>query len=173
MLHQSGKATAYAFAKADAKAFALCGRRLAPLEAVKAKIEAKHPSAKAIVLFLEIVSEREVDPVFTDFCVREGPTDILVNSAGHKSDKGTIAETTLVNCWESLETTCKKAASSSHSIPQNHNTSTHADPVLISMNGLVAHMLASQIKTAPASYASSKMAQGKMIEYAASKNRGS
>jgi NAD(P)-dependent dehydrogenase (short-subunit alcohol dehydrogenase family) len=40
------------------------------------------------------------------------------------------------------------------------------------MNSLLAHMPAPHVNSAPASYASSKMAQGKMIEYVASENEG-
>ena len=164
-----GEATAHAFAAAGAKAVILCGRRLEPLNKVKSDVESKYPSTNAAVYSLDISSEDEVKQVFQAVKTRYGPLDVVVNSAGHLSDKGTIAESSLSNFWSAFEITVKGGFLIAQSFL--HNCSGN-DPVLISMNSLLAHMAAEQVGTAPGSYASSKMAQGKMIEYVAKENVG-
>lgn len=128
-----GEATAHAFAEAGAKVIVLCGRRLDSLDKVKFDVESNHPSTKVVAYSVDVSKEESVTEVFRDVGAKHGALDIVVNSAGHLSDK---------------------------------------DPVLISMNSLLAHMAAAQVGTAPGSYASSKMAQGKMIEYVAKENVG-
>jgi NAD(P)-dependent dehydrogenase (short-subunit alcohol dehydrogenase family) len=164
-----GEATAYAFAEAGAKVIVLCGRRLHLLSHVKSKLESKYPTTKVAIYSLDITDQESATKVFQDVRVNCGPLDIVINSAGHLSDKGTIAESSLSNFWNSFEITVKGG----FLIAQNflHHCSSN-DPVLISMNSLLAHFPAEHVGTAPGSYASSKMAQGKMIEYVAKENVG-
>lgn len=164
-----GEATAYAFAEAEAKVVVLGGRRLNLLQNVQRNIESKSPSTIAATYALDITQEDQVTEVFRDVKEHYGPIDICVNSAGMIADKGTIEETSLSNFWESMEVTIK----GSFLITQHFlRTRSSNDPVLISYNSLLAHFAATDVKTAPASYATSKMAQGKMIEYVASENEG-
>lgn len=102
-----GEATAHAFAQAGAKAVILCGRRLEPLQKVKADIESNNSGAKVVVHSLDITKEADINQVFEQVQAKYGPVDGAVNSAGHLSDKGTVAESTLANFCESFEITCK------------------------------------------------------------------
>lgn len=167
-----GEATAHAFAEAGARVIALCGRRLDPLNKVKNEINSRRLGADVVVFTLDITMDTNVKKVFADFCQQYGPIDILINSAGHISDKGTIAESSLENFWTSFEITCKGGFLIAQAFLKHYNTAVEADPVLIYMNSLLSHMPAPHVKLAPASYASSKMAQGKMIEYVAMENEG-
>ena len=165
-----GEATVHAFAEAGAKAIILCGRRVDPLNKVKADVESKFPHTEAAVYSLDVSNEGSVGYVFKDVKATYGPLDIVVNSAGHLSDKGSIAESSLSNFWDSFEITVKGAFLIAQHFLHNRSDSSR-DPVFISFNSLLAPMPASTVR-APASYASSKMAQGKMIEYVAKENVG-
>jgi NAD(P)-dependent dehydrogenase (short-subunit alcohol dehydrogenase family) len=167
-----GEATAYAFAEAGAKVVVLCGRRVEPLNRVKTNIEAQSSETIVQVYPLDISDESNVNSVFKDVRSKCGPLDVVVNSAGHLSDKGTVTESSLSNFWDSFEVTCKGGFLIARAFLRNYNDKPGSDPILISMNSLLAHMPAPHVKSAPASYAASKVAQGKMIEYVASENEG-
>ena len=166
-----GEATAHAFAEAGAKAVIICGRRLDPLNKVKSDVESRYSSTKVAVYSLDISNEESVANVFKDVKSNYGPLDIVVNSAGHLSDKGDISESSLKNFWDSFEITVKGGFLIAQHFLHNRSDASR-DPILISMNSLLAPMPASAVATAPASYASSKMAQGKMVEYVAKENDG-
>ena len=166
-----GEATAHAFAQAGARAVILCGRRVDPLNKVKTDVESKSPSTRVAVYSVDISKEDSVASVFEDVKRNFGPLDVVVNSAGHLSDKGDITESSLSNFWDSFEITVKGGFLIAQHFLHNRSDASR-DPVLISINSLLAPMPASAVRTAPASYASSKMAQGKLVEYVAAENEG-
>ena len=169
-----GAACAEAFAAAGAKTIIVCGRRLGRLNAVLQKIETQFPEVNIVEYALDVSHEGQVRYVFEDVQARYGPVDIAINSAAHLSDKGTIHETSLQNFWAAFEVTCKGGFLVAQHFLRNCNSSENGGdlPVLISFNSLLGPMPATAVTTAPASYASSKVAQGKMIEYVASENQG-
>lgn len=95
-----GEATAYAFAEAGAKAVILCGRRVEPINTVKANVESKYPSTAVACYSLDVAKEDNVASVFKDVKEKFGPIDVVVNGAAHLSDKATIEESTLQNFWD-------------------------------------------------------------------------
>ena len=168
-----GFAYAHAFVEAGAKTVILCGRRLDPLNKVKADIESIFPSTTAAAYSLDISQEKTVAKVFSDVKQRYGPLDVLINSAGHLSDKAPIADSTLSKFWDSFEITVKGGFLTAQYFLRNCSSSANgSDPVYISFSSLLAPMPAYAVATAPASYASSKMAQGKIVEYLAKENEG-
>ena len=127
---------------------------------VKTKIESNRPGSSTAIATYSLDVSKE-DNVASVFKANFGPIDILVNSAAHLSDQATVAESTLANFSDSIEITVKGGFLIAQHFLRNRSEN---DPFLVS---LIA------VTTAPASYASSKIAQGKMIEYVASENAGS
>ena len=164
-----GQATAVAFARAKAKVVVLAGRRISTLEATKKKIEAVAGSTAVVTHPLDVSSQENVKAVFDAVAKDHGPIDVCVHGAGHLSEPGKLHESTLSNFWDSFEVNVKGSflinqAFLSQPAPEGR------ERVLIFMNSLIAHLNAKTSKTAPASYACSKLAQAKLMEYIASEN---
>lgn len=161
-----GAATALAFAKAKAKAIVILGRRLEPLNSTKTFIEISHSSTRIITHTIDISDEYAISSLFTNISRDLGPLDICINGAGYLSDAGSIALSPLSNFWPAFEINVKGA----YIIAQQFLQHASANPVLIGINSLIAHMPASEVEMAPASYATSKIAQAKLYEYVAAEN---
>lgn len=164
-----GQATAIAFAQANAKVVVLTGRRISALEETRHKITAAGLKTTVVVHRLEVSSEGSVKAVFASVLAEHGPIDVCVHGASHLSEAGKLHESTVSNFWDSFEVNVKGSFLINHAF-LNQGGPSFKTRVLIMMNSSLAHVDAGSQKTAPASYAITKLAQAKLIEYSASDN---
>ncbi|KIX03319.1 uncharacterized protein Z518_06871 [Rhinocladiella mackenziei CBS 650.93] len=162
-----GQGTAVAFAKAQAKVVVILGRRLQTLEETKSKVERLSKSTMVATYSLDISDEKSVADCFNDVRTKYGPIDICLNAAAYLSDQGTVKDSPVSEYWASFEIGVK----GSYIVAQQflRHCSDH-DAVLIGVNSLIAHIPAVHVDSAPASYASSKIAAAKLYEYVAVEN---
>ena len=162
-----GAASAVVFAKAGAKAIAILGRRKDALEETGKQIKEANPSTIVELYSVDITDETAVSASFADFADTHGPIDVCINSAAYLSDKATIRDGPPSDFWASFEIGVKGAFILAQQFLR-HSSPTGA--VLIGINSLIAHLPASQVDAAPASYAVNKIAAAKLYEYVAAEN---
>ena len=95
------------------------------------------------------------------------PIDVLVNSAAFLSDKGAIKDTPVSNFWTAFEINVRAP----FILAQHFLRNCSADGVFMAVSSSLSHFPGSAVTTAPASYASSKIATAKLVEYIAQENR--
>lgn len=162
-----GAASAVVFAKAGAKAIAILGRRKDSLTETSKRVKEVNPSTAVEIYSVDISEETGVTSCFKNFVDTHGPIDVCVNSAAYLSDKATIKDGSLADFWASFEIGVKGAFILAQQFLRNCS---RAGAVLVGINSLIAHMPASQVDAAPASYASNKIAAAKLYEYVAAEN---
>lgn len=165
-----GQSTAIAFARAKAKVVILTGRQMATLEDTKNKIEAAARDTIIVTRRLDVTSQESVKTVFDAVAKEHGPIDVCINGAGHLSEAGKLHESSLSNFWDSFEINVKGSFLVNQAF-LNQPGPEGRERVMIFMNSGIAHFDAKGVATAPASYACSKLAQAKLMEYSAAENR--
>lgn len=118
------------------------------------------------VRVMDATQPESVDTVFREVSENFGPIDICIHGASHLAEKGKLYESSVDNFWTSVEANVKSSFVINHAFTNQSNTNAQ-DRVLIFMNSCLAHIDALSQKTAPASYAISKLAQAKLVEYSA------
>ena len=92
---------------------------------------------------------------FDDVQQKHGAIDVCLNAAAYLSDQGTIKDQPVVEFWASFDIGVK----GSYMVAQQFlRHCAEAGAMLIGVNSLIAHMAAAHVESAPASYASSKIA---------------
>jgi NAD(P)-dependent dehydrogenase (short-subunit alcohol dehydrogenase family) len=162
-----GAASAAVFAKAGARAVAILGRRKDSLMQTSEIVKESNPSTVVEIYSLDIVDEMKVASCFAHFVKTHGPIDICINSAAYLSDKATIRDGSVEDFWASFEIGIKGAFILAQHFLRNCS---RTGAVMVGVNSLIAHMPASQVDAAPASYASNKIAAAKLYEYVAAEN---
>lgn len=162
-----GKAVAIVFAQADARAVVLCGRRLEPLSKAQSEIEALGKGTRVRTLQLDVTDESKVQGVFEKIKGEFGEVDIVINSAGHLSEPGSLKETSTSNFWTSFEINVKGSFLLSQAFLRHCTSSLERPKTLLLLSSLICHFPASANISAPASYGISKLAEAKLAEYVA------
>ncbi|KAJ9612933.1 hypothetical protein H2200_002874 [Cladophialophora chaetospira] len=163
-----GQATCLAFAKANAKAVVILGRRVNALEETKTLAQRVAKSTIVESYPLDITDESTLENCFREVSQKYGTVDICVNAAAYLSDKGTIKDSPVSEFWASFDIGVK----GTYIVAQQYlrHCTRSKDPVFIAVNSFIAHLPGSMVETAPASYASSKIAVEKLVEYMAKEN---
>lgn len=94
-----GKATAHAFAQANAKMVIITGRRIEKLEAAKVSIETESQACRVLALSCDVKDEKSVKNLFAELKTQGLTVDVLVNNAGTRESKGQIVDTDPKTWW--------------------------------------------------------------------------
>lgn len=162
-----GRATAIAFARAQADVVVVTGRQAATLAETRSIIGSQSLKTIVNIRVMDVTQSESVETVFKDVVEKFGSIDICIHGASHLSEKGKLHESSLDNFWNSIEANVKGSFIVNHAFT-NQPATESKDRVLLFMNSCLAYVDALNQKTAPASYAISKLAQAKLVEYSAS-----
>lgn len=162
-----GQASALAFAKAHAKVVVILGRRINALQETKHLVQRLDGGTTIATYSVDITDEQAVADCFRDITFRYGRIDVCIHAAAYLANKGTIKDTKLSEFWASFDIGVK----GTFIVTQQflHYCSEHS-PLLVAVNSLISHLAAVHVDSAPASYAASKIAVAKMVEYTAAEN---
>ncbi|RFU26114.1 hypothetical protein B7463_g10223, partial [Scytalidium lignicola] len=129
-----GKATAFAFAKAGAKAVVITGRTEKTLQDVTDEIT--RLGAKARYFIADVVNKSQIQEVFTKTKAEFGSIGVVVSNAGYLPDSASIRDVDINDWWKTFEINTKGAFIVTQAFVQ------HADPgaSLINVNSAVAHV---------------------------------
>lgn len=163
-----GQATALAFIQANAKTMVLVGRRLSALQETQRLATQLGRSTIVVEFAVDILEMDAVSDLVRDVTVQYGPIDVCFNAAGYLSDSATLKSSRLSDFWAAFDVGLKGLFIVTQQFLHHCAPS---DAVLISVSSIAAHLPAADVAS-PASYAASKIAAAKMIEYAAAENPG-
>ncbi|KAF2265556.1 NAD(P)-binding protein [Lojkania enalia] len=165
-----GQATAIEFAQADAKALILCGRRKDALEETKLKIDSHRKKVEVLIIPLDVSDEYQVPFAFQTAKSTFGDIDIVINSAGYFPDKGLLKDTSVSNFWTAFEVNMKGSFLVAQAFLRTCPPSEKHPKILIILSSALAVYPGSLMKSVPAAYPITKLAEFKFAEYLAVEN---
>lgn len=158
-----GAAIALSFAKAGASAIGLVARREDKLKASKADIEKLGLGTKVEYALADVVDAAALEKAFTSFLTSFGKINVLVANAGYIHDPSSILEADPADWWKTIEINIRGPFNSIRAFAP-----VAADKALfINITSGVGHLPASNFAWGPSGYAVSKLANSKLVEYAA------
>ncbi|KAL8895273.1 MAG: hypothetical protein Q9207_008235 [Kuettlingeria erythrocarpa] len=162
-----GREIAKAYAEAGAAQVAILGRTQKTLDETKSIINEQSPDTKVTIHVADVADEEAVGNAARDL---KG-WDILILNAGVLAKPSTIAETKLADWWRVYETNVKGAVACIQAFIPTRNPSPSVPTSIIGINAGMVHVPAGVGPASGASaYASSKMAQLKLMEFLAAEN---
>ncbi|KAM0809488.1 hypothetical protein AB5N19_09832 [Seiridium cardinale] len=161
-----GKATALAFLEAGSRRLALTGRREEMLLTARSELASKYPDAKIITFAADVTDEAGVNHAFATVKEELGPANVIVNSAGVAPVKP-LVDSDINAWWATFETNVKGAAIVAQAVAK------HASPSATVLQLSTAGALFPAGPGFPiSSYAASKLAVTKVMEYFGAENPG-
>jgi NADP-dependent 3-hydroxy acid dehydrogenase YdfG len=164
-----GAETAKAYSKANAARVILISRSVDALHSVKKEIAQDHPHVKVTVASADISDAPRVESIFAE----HGPIDIVVHTAAQMEGPNMISQGKWDEFQRSMDVNLKGLWNLAVSfLKHTHLYAKGAErPVFIAMNTCVAQFPAPSMHgVTPASYAVSKVAAAKLLEYISSEN---
>ena len=160
-----GAQIALSFAKAGASFIGLIGRREDKLVSSTAAISAASPDTKVSYATANILNATELDAAFKKFHDEFGEINVLVSNAGFASKITDMLSAELDDWWMGLEVNVKGTFNTIRSFMR------HAapNPILLNITSGIGHL---PVIPGVSSYASSKIANAKLVEYAGSEIPG-
>ncbi|KAI0125754.1 putative NADP(+)-dependent dehydrogenase [Xylariales sp. AK1849] len=155
-----GKATAFAFLEAGCQRLALTGRRSEVLSSTAAEIAFKYPNVKVLTFAVDILDVAAMNNAFSEVKEKLGAADVVVNSAAAAAPIKPLASIDLGIWWASFETNVKSVAILAQAVSKH--ASATATVIQLSTAGA---LFPANAGLPMSSYASSKLAATKIIEY--------
>jgi NAD(P)-dependent dehydrogenase (short-subunit alcohol dehydrogenase family) len=153
-----------AFALSGTTKVTIIGRTASSLLSTKASIEDKFPCLKVLTFVADITSPTAVTSAFEATKKEFGPINILVSNAGQMSEPSEIGKADVDTWFQGFETNVKGALILTQAFLANCSEKA----VLINITSGGAHIPANPLGFS--SYATSKLAAAKMMEYVGVEN---
>ncbi|KAK5136468.1 hypothetical protein LTR08_003113 [Meristemomyces frigidus] len=159
-----GKAIAFAFAKAHAKGIMLIGRTHASLAVAATELKQMSPATEVFIRTADIMNQDEVQQAMDATIAHFGVVpDVVVNNAGGLGCIGSLTEVDLVDFYQAFELNVKGPLNVLQAfLRANRTHSPDAARTVINLSSGAAHV---PFYPGGAAYATSKLANTKIVEY--------